>query len=228
MVYMETYLPQSVAPATVPHDIITIGGIRVLRPSEWEKLRHAMITDEQRQLVAEALAAGDIAKANRIQRYQIVCDALLFTGMRIVELKAMQRDWFRPARRVVVIPKSAVKKKRSLYTERTVMLSLPGCDAVERYLNAGLKWPANPNGFRTSLIRYALKAGISPAGITTKMFRKTWVSWLMACYPERELYISASMGHDAATMRRHYLSLGFERGEVERMREYINGWGVLV
>lgn len=225
---METYQPQVVAPAPVSQDIITIGGIRVLRPSEWERLRHAMITDDQRQIVADALASGDTAKANHIQRYQIVCDALLFTGMRIVELKGMKRDWFRPARRVVVIPKSAIKKKRTLYTERTVMLSLPGCDAVERYLSADLPWITNPNGFRTSLIRYSLKAGISTAGITTKMFRKTWVSWLMACYPERELYISASMGHDAATMRNHYLALGWERSEVEKMRQYIDGWGVLV
>ena len=215
-------------PPAAQQDIITVNGVRVLRPSEWDKLRHAMLTDEQRKLVEDAIVAGDIAKANRIQRYQIICDALLYTGMRIVELKAMQRDWYRPARRVIVIPKSAIKKKKCLFTERTVMLSLPGCDAVERYLNASLAWPSNNTGFRAALVRYAIKAGISPVGVTTKMFRKTCVSWLMACSPERELYISASMGHDIPTMRRHYLSLGWERDEVERMRKMLDQWGVMV
>lgn len=208
-------------------DIITVNGIRVMRPSEWELLHNAMITDKQRELVKEALAEGNIAKANQIQRYQIICSALLFSGMRIVELQAIQRDWYRPARHVIVIPKSAIKKKKCLFTERTVMLSLPGCDAIERYLNANLKWPANKTGFRAALIRYAIKAGISRKGITTKMFRKTCVSWLMACYPERELYISASMGHDIPTLRRHYLALGWERTEVESMRKLLDGFGVL-
>ena len=217
--------PTSPAPQ---QDIITVNGVRVLRPSEWDKLRYAMLTDEQRKIVDEAVAAGDFAKSNRIQRYQIICDALLYTGMRIVELRAMQRDWYRPARRVIVIPKSAIKKKKCLFTERTVMLSLPGCDAVERYLNAALEWPSNNTGFRAALVRYAIKAGISPVGITTKMFRKTCVSWLMACNPERELYISASMGHDIPTMRRHYLSLGWEREEVEKMRKRNEQWGAMV
>ena len=210
-----------------PQDIITIGGIRVLRPSEWELLRKAMLTVDQRTLVDEALAAGDIAKANHIQRYQIICDVMLYTGMRIVEIQAMQKNWFRPARRVIVIPKSAIKKKKCLFTERTVMLSLSGCDAVERYFAANIEWPTNKAGFRSALIRYAIKAGISPIGITTKMFRKTAVSWLMACYHEKELYISASMGHDIPTMRKHYLSLGWERIEVEKMRGYENQWGIV-
>lgn len=225
---METTIESKSTQLHPPQDIITVNGIRVLRPSEWEKLRNAMLTDDQRQMVADALAAGNISRANHIQRYQIVCDALLLTGMRIVELKAMKREWFRPARRVVVIPKSAIKKKKCLFTERTVMLSLPGCDAVERYLGANLPWIANKAGFRTSLIRYAQKAMISHVGITTKMFRKTCVSWLVACYPERELYISSSMGHDIPTMRKHYLSFGWERSEVEKMREYLKEWGMLV
>ena len=209
-------------------DIITINGTRVLRPSEWERLRHAMLTEGQREMVAEALAAGNKAKAAKIQRYQLFCDMLLFTGMRIVEARAMQRDWYRPARRVVVIPKGACKKVKAVYTERTVMLSLPGCDAVDRYFDAGLPWFTTKSGFRASLVRYALTAGISHVGITTKMFRKTWASWLMACFPEREMYVAASMGHTPDILRRHYLGLGFERAEIEKMRQYLNEWGMLV
>lgn len=219
--YMEPTINQ------VNQDILLVQGTRVLRPSEWEKLRNGMLTDYQRGLVRGYISAGDVAKSAQMERYQIVCDMLMHTGMRIVEAKELKPEWYRPARRVIVIPKSAIRKKKCLYTERTVMLSLPGCDAVDRYLKSGLAWPTNKSGFRAALIRYAIKAGISPTGITTKMFRKTIVSWLMACYPERALYVAASMGHDIPTLQKHYLGLGWERAEVEKMREYLKEWGVL-
>ena len=211
----------------INQDILLVQGTRVLRPSEWEKSRNAMLTDYQRGLVQDYISAGDVAKANHMLRYQIICDVLLHTGMRIVEAKELKPEWYRPARRVVVIPKSSIRKKKCLYTERTVMLSLPGCDAVDRYLKSGLAWPTNKSGFRAALIRYAIKAGISTTGITTKMFRKTVASWLMACYPERALYVAASMGHDIPTLQKHYLGLGWERAENEKMREYLKEWGVL-
>jgi integrase len=217
----------SISP-TYTTDPILLNGIRVLRPSEWEKLRYAMLTDEQRRICAELTAAGELAKANHIQRYQIICDILILTGMRIVEARRLQPDWYRPSRRVLVLPKGAHQKHASVFTSRTVMLSPPGCDAVDRYVSAKIPWPTTKAGFRASLIRYAIKAGISPVGITTKMFRKTLASWLMACYPEREMYISASMGHTRDILQRYYLGLGFERSEVEKMREYLKEWGMLV
>ena len=208
-------------------DYITIQDTRVLMPSEWERLRAAMITPEQHEIISTAIAIGDLSKANRIWRYQIICDMLLMTGMRIVEATAMDPAWYRPSRRVVVVPKGAHKKVKCTFSERTVMLSTPGCDAVERYLASGLSI-IHKVPMRDALRRYAVKAGIGETGITSKMFRKTLVSWLMACYPEREMYISASMGHDRSTLQKHYLGLGFPRSEVDLMREkYLKDWGVL-
>jgi integrase len=209
------------------HDYIITQNTRVLMPTEWEKLREAMLTPYQRELVAGYVADGNIAKANRIQRYQIICDAKLHTGMRDVEFRAMQRDWYRAPRRVIAVPKGAHGKKESRSWEgRTIMLSLPGCDAVDRYLLSGCTLPEDATTQRDALRRYATRAGIGVDGITGKMFRKTLASWLMACFPEQEMYISASMGHDRETLQNHYLGLGFPGKEVDLMKtKYLVEWG---
>lgn len=208
-------------------DVILTQGTRVLMPTEYNALKRAMLTQEQRIAIDEHVSSGNIQKANRMQRYPIICDMLLQTGMRLVEARALQRDWYRAPRRVVVIPKGACKKVKCTFSERTVMLSLPGCDAVDRYLQAGIGIPER-NSFRDALMRYATTADIGTGGITPKMFRKTLASWLMACYPEREMYISASMGHDRYTLQKHYLGVlgGVPRMEVELMREYLKEWGM--
>jgi integrase len=83
--------------------------------------------------------------------------------------------------------------------------------------------------FRDALIRYATLAGIGAKGMTPKMFRKTLVSWLVACYPERQLHIQASMGHDGDTIVNNYLGLVFTREQMDHMRlKYLNEWGVVV
>ena len=209
-------------------DIILTQGTRILMPTEYNALKRAMLTQEQRERIKQYIDDGNLQKANRTQRYPIICDMLLQTGMRLVEARAMHRDWYRAPRRVVVIPKGACKKVRCTFSERTVMLSLPGCDAVDRYLQSGVSIPATSNTFRDALIVFAKRADIGTAGITPKMFRKTLVSWLMACYPEREMYISASMGHDRYTLQKHYLGVlgGVPRMEVELMREYLKDWGM--
>jgi integrase len=79
------------------------------------------------------------------------------------------------------------------------------------------------------MLRYANLAGIGTEGINPKMFRKTLVSWLIACYPEKIAYIQASMGHNQDTIVTNYLGLGFPRSEVETMRiNYLNEWGVSI
>jgi len=207
-------------------DIILKNGTRILMPSEYEKLRAAMIRPEVQPVLNAALESGDIIHANKIQRYQIICDALMLTGMRYVEFADMDRSWYSGPRRVIQIPKSKTRgKKKCLYTERTVMLSLPGCDAVERYLNSGLKMPHRVSMYE-ALKNYARWAGISETGITPKMFRKSFVSGLMACFPEQAEYIAVTMGHTAEVMRRNYLVVGFPADELRKWRDvYLVEWG---
>jgi integrase len=118
-------------------------------------------------------------------------------------------------------------------------LSLPGCDAFDKLSTTlikhkGKEIPAYQMipkrvAFRDALKRYAKAAGIGIEGITPKMFRKTCVSWLVACYPEKSLYIQASMGHDADTIVNNYLGLGFTAEQIGSMRtKYLNDWGIVV
>ena len=79
--------------------------------------------------------------------------------------------------------------------------------------------------WRQDLVRAAIKSNMDLKGITPKMLRKTWVSWLMAIYPEDGLRIASSAGHDIRTMQNHYLSLPFSNVERERIRFYVHGWG---
>jgi integrase len=146
--------------------------------------------------------------------------------MRWVELWAFVQhpDWYRASRRCIELPLGSIKKVRCLHKERTVHLTPTGCRAVEMLIGLKLKGPIERSNFHVSLHLAASKS-ISIYGITPKMFRKTLVSWLIKCMPEKALEISASMGHNLETMRTHYLGIAFERGDVEEMREYLKGWG---
>ena len=206
-------------------DIIIKQNTRILMPSEYEKLRRAMITPENQRYLDDAVQAHDWTRANYHQRYQIVSDAMLLTGMRYVEFANMQRAWYSGPRRVIQMPKDAHGKKRCQFIERTVMLSLPGCDALERYFQSGIPC-IERHTMNWSLKYYAGKAGIGTDGISVKMFRKTFVSWLMACYPEQVAVIAATMGHTINVMQRHYLALGFPTEELRKMRDtYLVEWG---
>jgi integrase len=130
-------------------------------------------------------------------------------------------------------------KEKCEYKERTINLSLPGCDAFDRMVSEKVKFKGKevpayemiPKrvAFRDAMLRYAKLAGIGTEGINPKMFRKTLVSWLIACYPEKQAYIQASMGHNGDTIVNNYLGLGFPKAEIELMRtKYLNEWGMLI
>lgn len=197
-------------------DAIIKQGARVLTPEEYEKLREQMP-----------------------RYYQIICDAALLSGMRPVELSRFQPSWYRASRRVIELPEGACLKERCLYKNRTIKLSLAGCDAFDKLVGETVKFkgkdiPAYQKipkrvAFRDALKRYAKLAGIGEEGITEKMFRKTLVSWLVAIYPEKQAYIQASMGHNQDTIVQNYLGLVFTREQREKMRsKYLYDWGELV
>jgi integrase len=187
-------------------DIILKQGARILFPGDYEKLR-----------------------AQMPEYYQIICDAALLSGMRPVELERFEPSWYRGSRRVLQLPKDSCLKEKCQFKERTIRLSLAGCDAFDKLTAAVLKKRPKRVAFRDALIRYAKLAGIGPEGMSPKMFRKTLVSWLVACYPEKSLYIQASMGHNGDTIVNNYLGLGFTRDDIELMRtKYLNEWGEMV
>jgi integrase len=195
-------------------DIIIKQDTRILTPSEYEWLREKM----------------------DLPYYPIICDALLLSGMRPIEFKRFQPDWYMASRRRIKLPDGACLKDKCEFKERTISLSMPGCDAFDKLVSSKVKFKKQevpvlemrPErvSFGDTLKRYAIVAGIGDQGIKPKMFRKTLVSWLVACFPEKSLYIQASMGHSEDTIVQNYLGLGFTKEEIEIMRtKYLKGWG---
>lgn len=195
-------------------DIILKQGSRILFPGDYKKLREQMP-----------------------RYYQLICDAALLSGMRPVELSRFDPSWYRASRRVIQLPEGACLKQRCKYKERTITLSLAGCDAFDKLVSEKIKHKGKeifayqmiPKrvAFRDALIRYSILAGLGKDGVNPKMFRKTMVSWLIACFPEKQAYIQSSMGHDGETIVNNYLGLGFTREQMDEMRnEYLNSWGV--
>jgi len=197
-------------------DIILKQDTRILFPADYEAMREHMP-----------------------RYYQIICDVNLLTGFRPVELSRFDPGWYRASRRVIQMPDDACKKERCKYKERTIRLSLPGCDAMDKFVSEKVKHKKKEvfayemipqrTAFGDALKRYANLAGIGDEGIVPKMFRKTLVSWLIACYPEKQIYIQSSMGHDGETIVNNYLGLGFTREQTDHMRlKYLYDWGVVV
>jgi len=170
--------------------------------------------------------------------YQLICDFLLNTGMRVEEFwefttHTYQDDesryanhWFSASRMCIDIPECAIGKARCTIKQRTVLLSPEGVRAVETLIaaNGSIKHIDRSN-FRKVLIEAAANAGISKEGIKPKMFRKILVSWLVATSPEKDKYILYSIGHSQEIQHRHYLAMGFTRKDVDDMRKFLSGWG---
>jgi integrase len=197
-------------------DIILKQGTRILFPTDYELMREHMP-----------------------RYYQLICDVNLLTGFRPVELSRFDPTWYRASRRVIQLPADACLKERCKYKSRTITLSLAGSDAMDLFVSEKVPHKKKEvyayemipkrTAFGDALKRYAVLAGIGDEGICPKMFRKTLVSWLIACYPEKQAYIQASMGHDGDTIVNNYLGLGFTREHLDAMKmKYLNQWGVFV
>lgn len=174
--------------------------------------------------------------------HRLLFDGAVLTGMRMEEYwRFIQHpEWFHSERQYIALPREAVKKQKSRYSDRTVLLSHVGARAIGDLVYAikhdHIK-PITRMGWQEDLKRAVRKvnerAGFTnPPGLTMnvrgimpKMTRKTWVSWLVTTYPDDGLRIAASLGHDPRTMIEHYLSLPFSAVEKEQIRPLVVGWG---
>jgi integrase len=177
---------------------------RILTPREHEKFREQLGTD-----------------------YKVIVDAMLHTGLRVEELKEVIKNpkWFYASARCIDLPRGVMRKKKSLFRQRSVKLSIKGVEAIEALIALGLKSLSSRSAMNEAFKRAARKAGIGEQGITPKMYRKTLISWLVACYPDKHILIAMHSGHSVEVMQKHYLGINFERNDVEDMRSYLRGWG---
>jgi integrase len=158
------------------------------------------------------------------REYQLILDGLLFTGMRIEEFWHFceHPEWYKPSRRCIDLPPSAILKAKVRQKERTVILSNWGVRTVEDIVKQHPKRMSR-QGLNQLLFRAAAKAGMEMKGITPKMTRKTWISWLVVAYPHATMQISSSAGHDMNTLKDHYLGLAFPPSEIDQIKAYTSG-----
>jgi len=192
-------------------------GVQILNAAEYEKIR---------------------SQLNQV--HQLIFDGMLFTGMRIEEFWRFieHPEWFHADRQFVELPPGSILKVKAKMRERTVLLSNIGTRAIRDLVGAVYRGEIKhitKQGWGQNLRRAAIKAGMNiqvmdaKTGkprytVAPKMLRKTWISWLMLCYPEDGLRIASSSGHDTGTLMRHYLSMPFSPQEKEQIRAYVIGW----
>ena len=159
--------------------------------------------------------------------YKIRTRFLLHTGMRIAEAKWVDqhRECFRKANGIILLPKvEEIGKKQCKITNRTVLLSHSGILAVEDLFEKNVHFPSY-QAMEQALKLAASESNIDKKYINPKMYRKTMISWLMACYPEKEALITLSAGHTIVTMRGHYLGAGFTKEDKKGILQMFEGWG---
>lgn len=178
----------------------------------------AVLTPTQVKLINEHLNAD----------YKIRINFLLWTAMRIAEARYVDdhRETYRKDHAAIFLTKTPeVGKKRCTITNRTVMLTSRGIRAVEEFFEKNVHLPAYQS-MEPAIVLAAKEADFDTRYITTKMYRKTMISWLMHCYPEKEMQIAHFAGHDLKTMKGSYLTYGFRKEDVKDMREILNDPGV--
>lgn len=187
---------------------LTKNNIAVLTPTQWHAIESQLNAD-----------------------YKIRGDFLLKTAMRIREayLSVKHPDWFRELNSAIFLPRitegeDKFGKLRCKQKERAVLLSPAGVKAVKLFYEKSVKLPSY-QAMEPAFKRAAKAALINPAPITTKMLRKTYISWLTICRPEIKGMIAASAGHTTDTMDMYYLTYGFRKEDIKEMRDEITGWG---
>ena len=176
-------------------------GTRILRPKEWKALVDACPKIE----------------------YRTMLQALMFTGMRYIEMQRFQKypSWFTGD--FIHLPKFADRKVKRKQPERWVRLNQQGRMIVEYFLQMDEELPAYQN-WRDNMKRWAERGGISSEGMGVKTTRKTWESWLMFYYPGFMADITLSQGHDTITSIQHYLNMPFTEVDHLQMKNYVEGW----
>ncbi len=186
-------------------------GVRILRPNEYDKL------------------LDTIERQKTKYKYREIINALLYTGMRYVELMRFHEHdtthkddrWFDKKAMVIYLPPEASRKEKRTMKERYVYLSSQGVIHVENFLLYVDKLPSR-DSLNMMLRFWGRKAGLG--NISVKTFRKTWESWLVASYPTLIPLIAMSQGHTEITAMKHYLNLPFTKEDLEEIRIRTAGW----
>ena len=176
-------------------------GTRILRPNEWKAL-------------LEGCPKSD---------YKTILQALLYTGMRYVEMKRFQEcpSWFDGD--FVHLPKEASRKKARTQRERWVRLNNQGKMIMQYFTHLKRPLPTYQS-WNENLKCWCNRAGLSPEGVSVKTTRKTWESWLMFYFPQHIATITLSQGHTQIISLEHYVNMPFTESDRIGIKNYVEGW----
>lgn len=196
-------MEQNVNAVTRSDSVLLVGGVRVLRPNEFEKLCSAIVKKDMKEML----------------------QALLITGARYVEAQRIQHhsEWYDPITPCIRLPESADRKVKRTSRGRTIRLNRMGSFIIDRYYHLDGKLP-DIRTWNNNMKRWGMKAGIGSEGLSAKTTRKTWECWLMQTYPEFSYQICLSQGHDTLTSLRHYQGVVFTELDLSEMLQYVEGW----
>lgn len=187
--------------------------LRVLRPTEYDAIRNAILNENTR----------------------LILDLLLYTGARYVELMRLAEhpDWIRESSHTIYLPPEASLKVERQSPDRFIHLSREGWSALTLW-QLKIKEPKDEmytrRGFTKFLKTHAKKAGISEEGLSSKTLRKTFESWLVQALviqgrqPSALSLIAKSFGHTELTAIGHYINLDFTAQDVEKILARTSGW----
>lgn len=154
------------------------------------------------------------------QEHKICFKTLLFTGMRYEECRMLHSNpgWLDGM--FIHLPST---KKKATQEARWIRLNPLGQTVVEFYLSLNKGLPSRISWYE-NLKRWSTIAGIGTEGISNKVTRKTWESWLMFYYPNRVTEITLSQGHTDITQIKHYINLPFCDEDKSLMEHFVQGW----
>jgi integrase len=185
-------------------------GIRIFRPSEYDSLLEAIYRKKAKY------------------HYREILNALLYTGMRYVELERFHShpEWFDKKAKAIFLPAEASRKKKRTMRERWVYLSTEGVIHTENFILYVDQLPRRETLDNTLRI-WGRNSGLGEKGIYVKSFRKTWESWLVVSYPTALPLIAMSQGHTLFTAMNHYLNIPFTKEDIEEIKIRTAGWSGL-
>jgi integrase len=162
--------------------------------------------------------------------YRIRFDFLLYTHVRIAEGYWLvdHPECFRKENGAIFLPNvEEIGKKRCTIKNRTIMLTPTGVEAVEKFFKEKVGLPRYQS-MEEVLKRAGRDADFDVSYLVPKMWRKIWISWAMACFPDRMSQIQHSAGHNYATMQGHYITYGFRKDDKKDMEMETKDWGMPV
>jgi hypothetical protein len=155
--------------------------------------------------------------------YKTILEALLYTGMRYIEIQRFQKhpEWFDGD--FVHLPKEASLKPKRTQPERWIRLNNQGRMSVRHFISIKTPIPSYQS-WNENLKCWARRGNLDDVGLSVKIIRKIWESWLIFFFPQQMPLIVQSQGHTMLISVQHYLNMPFTESDRVEIKNYVEGW----